>query len=67
MSEQEIRREIKRLQDLLPKKGKSPSAVRITADGVEQLSPRKAALLAAKAEAQRTGRVVTVIVSSRQQ
>jgi hypothetical protein len=41
------------------------TGIRVTADGVERLTPRRAAMLAAKAEAQRTGRVVTVTVSTR--
>lgn len=67
MTEKEIRNKIKELQDLLPPK-RAPKAVvgvRITKEGVETLTPRKAAMAAAKAEAQRTGRVVTVTVSSK--
>lgn len=44
---------------------KTPSAIRITADGVQTLTPRKAAMLAARAEAKASGRVVTVVVSTK--
>lgn len=41
------------------------TAVRVTADGrIEELTPRKAAHAIAKAEAKRTGRIVTVIIKT---
>jgi hypothetical protein len=72
MNQSDIKKEIKRLNALLDDpKGKHPqgtdrhTAFRVTADGAERLSPRKAAMLAAKAEAKASGRIITVIVSTK--
>lgn len=62
MTKAQLLKENERLRDEL-KIAKAPHAVRISADGVQMLSPRKAAMLAAKAQAAQSGRVVTVVVT----